>query len=74
MVEQSFKNIDGVLHKDAGCSSKLAYGKQTSWILFLRYLESLKQTKIRAATLTNKKCTNIISIDGRLFGHALKKR
>ena len=34
MFEQTFKNIDDILHKDAGCSSELDYVEQTSWILF----------------------------------------
>ena len=31
MFEQTFKNIDDILHKDAGCSSQLDYVEQTSW-------------------------------------------
>ena len=30
MFEQAFKNIENVLHKDAGCSSELDYTGQTS--------------------------------------------
>jgi len=30
MFEQTFKNIDDILHKDAGCSSELDYVEQTS--------------------------------------------
>ena len=30
MFEQAFKNIDDVLHKDAGCASELDYTEQTS--------------------------------------------
>jgi hypothetical protein len=33
MFEQTFKNIDDILHKDAGCSSEPDYVEQTSWIL-----------------------------------------
>jgi len=29
MFEQSFKNIDDILHKDAGCGSELDYVEQT---------------------------------------------
>ena len=35
MFEQAFKNIDDVLHKDAGCASELDYTEQTSWLLYL---------------------------------------
>jgi len=39
MFEQAFKNIDDILHKDAGCGSELDYVEQTSWVLFLKYLD-----------------------------------
>ena len=34
MFEQTFKNIDDILYKDAGSDSELDYVGQTSWILF----------------------------------------
>ena len=37
MFEQTFKNIDDILHKDAGCTSELDYTEQSSWLLFLKY-------------------------------------
>jgi type I restriction enzyme M protein len=43
MFEQTFKNIDDILHKDAGCGSELDYVEQTSWILFLKYLDDLRE-------------------------------
>ena len=49
MFEQTFKNIDDILHKDAGCGSELDYIEQTSWILFLKYLDDLEQDKETAA-------------------------
>ena len=42
MFEQTFKNIDDVLWKEAGCSSELDYTEQTSWLLFLKYLDDLE--------------------------------
>lgn len=39
MFEQAFKNIDDVLWKEAGCSSELDYTEQSSWLLFLKYLD-----------------------------------
>ncbi len=39
MFEQTFKNIDDILHKDAGCGSELDYLEQTSGVLFLKYLD-----------------------------------
>lgn len=41
MFEQTFKNIDDTLWKDAGCGSELDYVEQTSWVLFLKYLDDL---------------------------------
>ena len=45
MYEEAFKNIDDVLWKDAGCSSELDYIEQTSWILFLKYLDDYEDEK-----------------------------
>lgn len=52
MFEQTFKNIDDILHKDAGCSSELDYVEQTSWILFLKYLDDLERDRATAAEST----------------------
>ena len=61
MFEQTFKNIDDILHKDAGCSSELDYVEQTSWVLFLKYLDDLEKDKQAKAVLTGKTYTPIIS-------------
>src|SRR3989344_2186945 len=60
MFEQSFKNIDDILRKDAGASSELDYVEQTSWILFLKYLDDLEIDKQTEAELAGKKYKNII--------------
>jgi len=60
MFEQSFKNIDDILHKDAGCGSELDYVEQTSWVLFLKYLDDLEKDKETAALLSGKEYTRII--------------
>ena len=62
MFEQTFKNIDDILHKDAGCGSELDYVEQTSWVLFLKYLDDLERDKATAAELTGKTYTPIIEI------------
>jgi type I restriction enzyme M protein len=61
MFENTFKNIDDVLHKDSGCGSELDYVEQTSWILFLKYLDDLEKDKETSAQLTGKKYDPIIS-------------
>jgi type I restriction enzyme M protein len=60
MFEQVFKNIDDILHKDAGCGSELDYVEQTSWILFLKYLDDLEKDKETAAILSGKTYERII--------------
>jgi type I restriction enzyme M protein len=60
MFEQTFKNIDDILHKDAGCGSELDYVEQTSWVLFLKYLDDLERDRATAAELTGKTYTTII--------------
>lgn len=61
MFEQTFKNIDDKLWKDAGCSSELDYVEQTSWILFLKYLDDLEKDRRDAAELAGRKYTPIIA-------------
>ena len=61
MFEQTFKNIDDILHKDAGCSSELDYIEQTSWVLFLKYLDDLERERKTAAELTGKAYSSIIA-------------
>lgn len=43
VFEQTFKNIDDVLWKEAGCTTELDYTEQTSGMLFLKYLDDLEQ-------------------------------
>ena len=61
MFEQAFKNIDDILHKDAGCTSELDYTEQSSWLLFLKYLDALEQDKATEAALEGKKYSFIIA-------------
>ena len=61
MFEQAFKNIDDALHKEAGCSSELDYTEQTSWLLFLKYLDELEQDKENEALLEGKPYTPILT-------------
>ena len=54
MFEQAFKNIDDVLWKEAGCTTELDYTEQTSWLLFLKYLDGLEQDQADEAALAGK--------------------
>src|SRR5271165_1770714 len=60
MFEQAFKNIDDILRKEAGCTTELDYTEQTSWLLFLKYLDGLEQDKADEAALDGKKYTYIL--------------
>ena len=50
--QQVFKNVDDILHKDAGCTSELDYTEQSSWLLFLKYLDALEESRAQEAALT----------------------
>ncbi len=60
MFEQTFKNIDDVLRKEAGCTTELDYTEQTSWILFLKYLDDLEVQRSQEAELDGKDYAFII--------------
>ncbi len=60
MFEQAFKNIDDILRKEAGCTTELDYTEQTSWLLFLKYLDALEQDRADEATMAGKKYTFIL--------------
>jgi type I restriction enzyme M protein len=60
MFEQAFKNIDDVLRKEAGCTTELDYTEQTSWLLFLKYLDALEQDRADEAALEGKRYNYIL--------------
>ncbi len=65
MFEQTFKNIDDVLWKEAGCTTELDYTEQTSWLLFLKYLDDLAHERAVEAELEGKPYTPIIDEEHR---------
>ncbi|MBF8275531.1 MAG: hsdM 1 [Candidatus Brocadiaceae bacterium] len=65
MFEQTFKNIDDILHKDAGYSSELDYVEQTSWMLFLKYPDDFEKDNKTPAELAGQTYTPIISKEYR---------
>ena len=73
MFEQNFKNIDDILHKDAGCGSELDYVEQTSWILFLKYLNDLEKDRATAAELTGKPYIPLIEKEYQWTAWAMPK-
>ncbi|WP_298997009.1 N-6 DNA methylase [uncultured Desulfovibrio sp.] len=54
MFQQAFNNIDNLLRNEAGCSTELDYTEQTSWLLFLKYLDDLEHDKAMEAELYSK--------------------
>jgi len=60
MFEQTFKNIDDVLWKEAGCTTELDYTEQTSWMLFLKYLDDLEGERAIEAELVGRSYDFII--------------
>jgi len=74
MFEQTFKNIDDILYKDAGADSELDYIEQTSWILFLRYLNELEKEKADEAALEGKPYNFILEDDYRWSNWAMPKK
>ena len=65
MFEQAFKNIDDVLRKEDGCTTELDYTEQSSWLLFLKYLDELEQDRAMEAELEGKKYTFILDAQYR---------
>lgn len=73
MFEQTFKNIDDILYKDAGADSELDYIEQTSWVLFLRYLDHLESEKADEAALEGKEYEYILDEEYRWPNWAMPK-
>lgn len=73
MFEQTFKNIDDLLYKDSGADSELDYIGQTSWVMFLRYLDELEQDKADEAELKGEEYNFILDEDYRWPNWAMPK-
>ncbi|HEY1171939.1 MAG TPA: N-6 DNA methylase [Verrucomicrobiae bacterium] len=73
MFEQAFRNIDDALRKEAGCTTELDYTEQTSWLLFLKYLDGLEQDKADEAKMEGKRYQFILDKDYRWESWAAPK-
>ncbi len=60
MFENAFNNIDRAMRNDEGLSSELDYAEQTSWLLFLKYLDDLEQERQDQAELEGRDYTPIL--------------
>ena len=74
MFEQTFKNIDDILWKDAGCSTELDYAEQSSWILFLKWLDDYEKEKETKASLENKKFNPVLDKEYQWSSWAIIKK
>lgn len=73
LFEQTFKNIDDILYKDAGSDSELDYIGQTSWVMFLRYLDELEADKADEAELKGEEYNFILAEAYRWQNWAMPK-
>lgn len=73
MFEQTFKNIDDLLYKDSGADSELDYIGQTSWVLFLKYLEQLESEKADEAEMKMEDYRYILDPEYRWSNWAMPK-
>ncbi len=73
MFEQAFKNIDDVLRKEAGCTTELDYTEQTSWLLFLKYLDGLEEDRAAQAGFDGREYAYILDPEYRWDSWAAPK-
>ena len=72
--ESTFSAIDKILWNEAGCSNELDYIEQTSWLLFLKYLDDLETDMEFKAELENKTYKRIITGFNRWSSWAAPKK
>lgn len=73
MFEQVFKNIDDILYKDPGADSELDYVAQTSWVLFLRYLDEIEKENAEEAILSGENYEFLIKDEFQWSSWAMPK-
>ena len=54
MFEKVFKNLDDIMFQEPGCNSELDYAEQSSWMLFLKYLDDMENERSLEAQMTGK--------------------
>ena len=65
MFENIFERLDAILRQDAGCTTELDYIEQSSWMMFLKYLDDYEIEKETTAKLSGQSYSCIISEDYR---------
>ena len=74
MFENAFNSIDRLLRNDEGLASELDYVEQTSWILFLKYLDDLESERQDGAELEGLDYTPILDAPFRWGTWAAPKK
>ena len=74
MFENAFNNIDRFMRNDEGLASELDYAEQTSWLLFLKYLDAMERERRMAADLQGKSYVQIIESEFRWETWAAPKK
>ncbi|WP_430432062.1 N-6 DNA methylase [Oceanicaulis sp.] len=65
MFENAFNSIDKALRAEEGTASELDYVEQTSWVLFLKYLDDLETDREDRAALEGRDYTPIFDNEHR---------
>lgn len=73
MFENAFNNIDKALRNDEGMATELDYAEQTSWLLFLKYLDDLETERADNAELEDRTYRPILDGDYRWQAWAAPK-
>src|SRR5690606_37361613 len=60
MFENAFNNIDRAMRNDEGLASELDYAEQTSWLLFLKYLDDMEHEWADEAALEGRDYTPLL--------------
>lgn len=60
MFENAFNNIDRAMRNDEGLASELDYAEQTSWLLFLKYLDDMEHEWADEAVLRGDDYTPLL--------------
>lgn len=65
MFERVFSNLDDTLRQEQRCSTELDYIEQTSWLLFLKYLDDLESDRSEHALLEGNEYAPILEAQYR---------
>jgi len=71
--DQTFNAIDKVLRNEAGQTTELDYTEQTSWMLFLKYLDDLERQREDEAGLKGEAYSPIIDDVHRWSGRRRRR-